>query len=146
MSHVLRMTEEQFAARSADGNRPKQPAPLEHDEQAAFFTWWWQYADLHKLPRCLCFAIPNASALSDSGRVYKWREGLTKGVYDVFLSVRRGAYSGLYIEMKRMGGRVSPEQMSFGNAVLEQGYAAEVCFNAASAIDVADRYLKLRKP
>lgn len=145
MSNVLHQTEEWLAARKSS-KAAKQPVPKEHDEQAEFFAWWWQYADLHKLPRCLCFAIPNASALSASGRIYKWKEGLTAGVFDIFLSIPSKDFHGLYIEMKRNDrSQATDHQRAFGGAVTEQGYAATVCHSAQEAIERATTYLHMRK-
>lgn len=49
--------------------------------------------------------------------------GVKPGVPDMFLPVAREGCHGLYIELKRRdGGRVSPEQTAWMDALARQGY------------------------
>ncbi len=141
---MLRMSEADYLKKKKAGKPDPPPLPTEHQEQAGFFTWWWDYAAFHRLHPKLCFCIPNASALSAAGRIYKWAEGLTAGVYDTFLSIPRGQYHGLYIEFKRKGGKgVSDAQKEFGEAVAYWHYKHAVHYTARDAIREAEDYLKL---
>jgi hypothetical protein len=67
------------------------------------------------------------------------RRGVKKGVADLCLPVRRNRYSGLYIELKRIGGKIRPEQVEFGAFVTEQGFKFAVCegWDAARATIIA---------
>ena len=75
------------------------------------------------------------------GRLQK-RQGVRAGVADLFLSVPRGGRSGLWIEMKRKGGRVRPEQREFLGHMQALGYAGAVCHGADEARDVITAYMK----
>lgn len=74
--------------------------------------------------------------------------GVKAGVYDLFLPVRRGDWSGLYIELKKPGklktknqGR-SDEQVAFAEFVETQGFATLVCDNWESAWNAIVQYLE----
>ena len=78
-------------------------------------------------------------------------QGVTKGVADVCLPVKRGAYSGLYIEMKKPAerpvkvtskGGVSEEQSEFGAFVKSQGFHWCVCYSWQEAASVIEHYLE----
>ena len=69
-------------------------------------------------------------------------EGVRAGVPDLFLSVPRGAYHGLFIEMKKEnGGRVSISQKSMIESLKSQGYAAFVCRGWTEARITIEAYL-----
>jgi hypothetical protein len=118
---ILRMTAEQVAERAAklakfdapaaptkpraqkktrQGIQPAPPLPTEHEQQAAFFSWWNVWAPTQKLWPGLCFAIPNSTPTARDRRM-KSAEGLCVGVPDVFLAVQRGGFGGLFLELKR---------------------------------------------
>jgi hypothetical protein len=107
-------------------------APLEHDEQAAFFA----LVDLHQArhPELACvYAVPNFS-----GRVGKLtaihsaklnREGRRRGVPDINVDVARHGCHGLRIEMKRANATasaVAPEQREWHARLTAQGYRVVV--------------------
>lgn len=96
-------------------------------------------------------AIANGGARGDNEKSRQIRggqlkaEGVKKGVYDVSLPVKRGEYSGLYMELKKEGGRTSKEQQEFGQFVSEQGFASCVCEgwqNAAEQIKLYIEYMQ----
>ena len=68
---------------------------------------------------------------------------MKKGVPDLCLPVPRGEYHGLYIELKKEDGKASPEQLWWGEKLLEQGYFWEVCHGWTSAVRVIQWYLTL---
>jgi hypothetical protein len=51
-------------------------------------------------------------------------QGVLAGVSDVVLPIRNEDFSGVYCELKRAGGTVSPEQKAFLDGVAAQGYLA----------------------
>lgn len=74
-------------------------------------------------------AIPNGGSLGDSEKsrmirgAQKKAEGVKKGVADTFAPFRRNQWPGLYIEMKKLKkGVLSPEQKTFRDFVMSQGY------------------------
>ena len=134
----------------ATGHSGKRSAslPTEHEEQVTVVQW--AAAHEHVEPRLrMLFAIPNAGAGAQKGQAGKMRaEGVKAGVPDLCLPVRAPyakmypPWSGLYIEMKRRkGGRTSPEQQWWHDALRGQGYRVEVCRGADAAIEVLRDYL-----
>jgi hypothetical protein len=111
--------------------------------QAAVFLWasWHEgkWPDLG-----LMFAIPNGGARDTvTGAILK-REGVKKGVPDIFLPVARGPYHGLFIEMKAgKRGKVSAEQEYYLNRLAENGYWSIVCRDADGAILAIKSYMSL---
>lgn len=114
----------------------------EHDEQAAFVYWAellsWKYPDLLML-----FAIPNGGMRSVSVGVALKKEGVKKGVPDMFLAVPRGQYSGLFLEFKYGKGRLSPEQIWWSEKLTEKRYLCVVPFSFEQARDATLAYLSL---
>lgn len=75
------------------------------------------------------------------------RQGVKKGVADIFVPYARHGKYGLYIEMKRRkGGRLRPEQKEFINDMTEEGYATAVCCGAADAIRTTEEYMGWKRP
>ena len=71
------------------------------------------------------------------------KAGNVKGYPDVNLPVRRGKYSGLYVELKRVkGGRIEPEQQEWREHLISQGYQHHFCKGADAAWKVILEYLK----
>lgn len=112
----------------------------EHAHQTALFAW----AALNRLkwPDLVWMhAIPNGG-LRDRITAAKLKaEGVKSGVSDVFLPVKRGVWSGLYIEMKKPGGKPTKEQLDFGTFVLSQGFGFVVCDHWEKARDVIINYM-----
>ena len=69
--------------------------------------------------------------------------GKKAGVSDCFLPVKRERYSGIYIEMKKPGGKASKEQIEFGHFVTEQSFYFVVCYDWESAWKILLWYLNL---
>lgn len=67
--------------------------------------------------------------------------GLKKGVPDLTLDYNNGNYTGLHIELKIKGGRVSPEQKDFLAFLEKQGRKAVVCYGHKETIKVIEEYL-----
>ena len=68
--------------------------------------------------------------------------GVKPGVPDMFLPVAREGCHGLYIELKRRdGGRVSPEQTAWMDALARQGYKTALCHGWDAAREEIQRYL-----
>jgi hypothetical protein len=68
-------------------------------------------------------------------------EGVIPGVPDLCLPVARGGYHGLYMEVKKAGGHVRPDQWEFMEALHEQGYFVRVCNHLGTAIEIIENYL-----
>ncbi|PMQ04185.1 hypothetical protein DyAD56_15970 [Dyella sp. AD56] len=87
------------------------------------------------------FAIPNGGRRSkaEAGRLKA--EGVRSGVHDLFCSVARSGFHGLYIEMKALDGRPSENQIEWLTESIDEGYAAFVCKGAQAAFDVWKAYV-----
>ena len=115
--------------------------PRETDEQAAVIEWWGWKSKAWNIPPHLLFHIPNEGSGSPArGRLLK-RQGVRAGCPDLCLSVARGPFFGLYIEMKKKGGSCTPEQKVFHEDLRAQGYRVEVCYGAQAAIDAITHYM-----
>lgn len=138
----------------------------ESDTQISFFKWWAMTYRAFRVPQCACFHIPNGSALG-TGRE-DWQvtqrmirgkrlkaEGLTGGVFDVFVMVPRAwsldealsrgtghfGWCGLFLEFKRRDAVLRPDQISFKAAADSLGYATNVAWTAGEGIDIVTTYL-----
>ncbi len=125
----------------------------EHDIQSALFSW----AELQKArhPELgLMFAIPNGGKREKrQDRKGRWfspaaqklkREGVKRGIPDIFLACGRAGSHGLFIEMKAQDGKVSPEQALIHELLRAAGYAVIVCYSLESAITLITWYLENR--
>ena len=122
----------------------------EHDIQSALFSWAQLQTAQH--PELgLMFAIPNGGKREKrqdkKGRWYSptaqklKKEGVKRGIPDIFLPCARGGSHGLFIEMKAPDGKVSPEQAGVHKLLWEEGYAVIVCYSLESAITLITWYL-----
>lgn len=153
MAGTLRITPEQasgLVARlrggppvvSARERRKKQAGLPEHDEQVAVIEWANGLAGrVPELARL--FAIPNGGKRSITTAAMLKAEGVRRGVLDLFLPVVRNGVGGLFVEMKRIGGRLSPDQSDWIEYLTGAGYRAVCCQGAASAVLVICEYMGL---
>ena len=119
----------------------KKPVASEAQEQAAVVEWWRFACKKYGVPEVSLMHIANEGTGSAArGRLQK-KQGVRAGVSDLFLSVARGEFCGLWIEMKRQGGRVRPEQREFLEKMRELGYDGKVCHGAESAIEKIHAYM-----
>lgn len=119
----------------------------EHDIQCAVIDWAAWNAGEHPELRML-FAIPNGGMRNVVTAMRLKREGVKRGVPDLFLPCPRGGYHGLFLEMKNgKKGRISEPQSWYIQKLTEQGYMVAVCGDDKSAIEALSDYLrgKLKK-
>ncbi len=117
-----------------------QKAPLEREEQTALMA----YAKLNerRYPELgLLYHIPNGGSRNAIEALNLKRQGVKAGVPDLCLPVARGGYHGLYIELKRKGGRLSAAQRVWIENLRAQGYAVMVCYGFREAADTLEGYL-----
>ena len=89
----------------------------EAQHQMAFFKW----LDLAQpVIRKLTFAIPNGGSRNVLEAVNLKRQGVTKGVADVFVSLPNNNYHGLYIEFKAGKNKLTRYQEVFSNEVVDE--------------------------
>lgn len=114
----------------------------EHDEQVAFVSWARENQAAHPELRNL-FAIPNGAKLpytvNAEGKrfsrqgVFLRTEGLEAGVPDLLLACARCGYHGLFLEMKRKGGKPSANQLHWHKRLIAEGYAVVIPYSAEQA-------------
>lgn len=136
------------------------------------FVAAWEWAESGRMPnraifgKCAEFAIPelrwlhhipNGGSRGDDAKSRAIRgsqmkaQGVRTGVADVCLPVRRGGWSGLYIEMKKPSekpvkatskGGVSDDQAEFGAFVQSQGFGWCVCYSWEEAAAIIEQYMQ----
>lgn len=118
------------------------PVPTEAEEQITLFEWArlqrGRYPELD-----LLFHVPNGGSRhkAEAGRLRA--EGVKAGVPDICLPVPRGKCHGLFIELKRQrGGRIAPEQTSWLEELMKQGYSVAICKGWQSATEIILNYLE----
>ncbi|WP_203449104.1 VRR-NUC domain-containing protein [Pectobacterium brasiliense] len=67
---------------------------------------------------------------------------MKKGVPDLFLALPHGGYSGLWIEMKAKGGKLSAQQEVWLKRLEDAGYRAVCCFGFNQASSAISEYIK----
>lgn len=123
-------------------------AGTESAHQQAVMCWAAMNTATHPELRWL-HHIPNGGARGDDAKTRAIRggklkaEGVKEGVSDLCLPVKRGIYSGLYIEMKKPGGKPSKLQLEFGVFVTEQGFRFCIIDNWQDAVACLTRYLDM---
>lgn len=114
----------------------------EHSHQVTLFAWAalvrQTYPELS-----LLFAIKNEEKSGSAIVGARFRAaGVRSGVSDIMLPVARKGCHGIFIEMKKPGGKASKEQLEFGDKVRVEGYGFCVCDSWEKARDVLIEYLQ----
>lgn len=131
-------------------SNPVTPERLAHNgtednHQAALFCWAALPEQQEKYPQFkhLLFAVPNGGERHVAVAAKMKATGAKRGVPDIFLSVARGGAHGLYIELKKVGGRASKEQIEFMAHAKAANYSAQLCIGWEQARDVLIWYMNL---
>ena len=112
----------------------------EHKHQCLVFGW----AECVKALRPdldMLFAVPNAGKRTPRQGAYMKAEGLQPGFPDIGLLTARFGRHGLFIELKKPKGRVSPEQAAWIDKLEDQNYKACVRYGWLEAIATIEQYL-----
>lgn len=100
------------------------------------------WARLHNTIGPYLIHIPNGGYRNPrEGAKFK-RMGVLRGVSDIFLAKPQNGLHGLWIELKRPGGKLTSDQYNWIKLMLAQGYEAKVCYGFDEAKDVILEYLK----
>jgi VRR-NUC domain len=99
-----------------------------------------KYPDLKWL-----FHIPNGGSRNKFEAVRLKAQGVKSGVPDLCLPILRGRYYGLWIELKKIKGKVSEQQYEWISYLSQQGYYSCVCRGWEAARDMLIWYLELDK-
>jgi hypothetical protein len=113
---------------------------MESDEQKALFAW--AAINRGKHPELeLLYHVPNGGSRHPAEAANLKAQGVKAGVPDICLPVPRGAFHGLYIEMKYGKNKLTVDQKWWLVALSQQGYATAVCYTWESARTVILSYL-----
>lgn len=97
--------------------KPKVKAPTEQQEQFVAHAWLTKKNVIHH-------HSPNGGYRNPIEAAKFKRLGTSAGFPDLFIPYPRKGYHGLFIELKRVsGGKLSPEQVKWGEFLQRQGYA-----------------------
>lgn len=108
----------------------------EHEHQCAFFKWMrLQY------PNVVAFAIPNGGQRHKAVAVKLKREGVLKGIPDVFIADGR---PGMFIEMKADKGSLSDHQKERIGELAMAGYVVAVCHGWEQARESVIKYMETK--
>lgn len=88
------------------------------------------------------YAIPNGGRRDVITGARMKAEGVKAGVPDLFLPIKRGIYSGLYVELKKSNGVVSDDQSKWIDFLPTQGFGVIVCYSWEVARDIIIQYLE----
>jgi hypothetical protein len=111
----------------------------EYQEQCLVFAWAKLNQIRYPLIKYMHCSLEGELTALKAKKMSK--AGLTKGVPDIFLPVSNLYFSGLFIELKRKGGKISLEQIETINFYNTQGFRAIVCYGADEAIKEIKEYL-----
>lgn len=125
--------------------RQAAPPSTEYSECTVFVDWtklaFWDREPLFER----IFKIPNerggrhAIQVRDAGRLA--RIGVKKGFPDYGILIPLRPYAGAFIEAKRPGGRVDPDQVAWRNRLIGFGYWAAIAEDGLDMIRLAREYL-----
>lgn len=120
-------------------------SPTETQIQQAVIRWWglaYRGLGAKDVRSLKAFPMQGGKGVGAMLRGQKMKaEGARTGTPDLFLSVARCGYHGLFIEMKRPGGVVSPDQAQMIALERAEGYCALVCFGFESARSTIEAYM-----
>ena len=99
----------------------------------------------HRYPELsLLYHVPNEGKRSKiTGSILK-QQGLKAGVPDLCLPVARGAYHGLYVELKYGKNKLSDNQKQWLASLSCQGYFTAACWGGDQAFQTILNYLELK--
>ena len=117
----------------------------ESQEQIAFF----QHAEVilrqYKITAPI-YAIPNGGQRNAITGARLKKEGVKRGIPDIFFSCARGGFHGLYLDMKReKGGTLSEFQREMIDRLTHEDYCCVVCSGCEEAIQQLTSYIDMGK-
>ncbi len=121
----------------------KRSGHTESQIQQWFIKWCW--INQRKYPKLrLGFAVPNQGQRDVRNASRMKAEGLRAGVPDWMLPVSQGGnhfYSGLAIEFKRPGGKLTKAQEEYHALLKQEGWCVAICYDWKLAAEIVEDYL-----
>ena len=116
----------------------------EDGHQYALMLWAQQASVRRRWPElALLYHVENERQCTPQQAARRKLMGVKKGVPDLCLPVPRGPYTGLYLELKKPGGRLSEEQKWWLDQLNRQGCCATVCYGWEEARQWLEKYLQM---
>ena len=91
----------------------------------------------------LYFSIPNEAACNSIKGKHLKDTGMRKGVSDMFIAEPHHNFHGMFLELKKASGVLSPEQRQFLRDVEQKNYFTAVCFSVDEAIAILTWYISV---
>lgn len=107
----------------------------EHEIQSAFVD----LIEKHNPHLRLCATVGGARMSISEAKKIK-RQGYRKGIPDLMIYEPRAGYYGLFIEIKKKGGHLSPHQREWLDDLQKRGYRAVVCKGLDQCINEFNHY------
>lgn len=114
---------------------------LEYEAQCRIFEWAKYYESVYPEVALLNSSM-NGVRLSPGLRVKTKKAGMKKGYPDILLPVKRGKYSGLYIELKIGKNKATQEQEWFLKQLANQSFYCAIVYGSDKSIELIKNYLK----
>ena len=95
-----------------------------------------------RYPKKIIFAIPNGGKRGIITATIMKNEGVLAGIPDLFIPEPTHDYHGLFIEMKKPKGIISPAQKEIIKDLKDRNYRVEVCYSFDEFIQIVDNYLR----
>jgi hypothetical protein len=112
--------------------------PTEEQEHLALMDW----IAYQPLLRDIAIHIPNEGKRSwHYGKKLK-RLGLRKGVSDLFIPYPTYQHAGLWLEIKKIGGKLTTSQSEWLNKMRDLGFVAEVGFGYDHCVKIIQDYMR----
>ena len=92
-------------------------------------------------PKHLIFHIPNGEQRSPAVGAKLKRMGVIRGVLDLFIPSPKKGKNGMFMEVKSNAGKISKEQLTFIDHLIEQGYAVAIVNNIDAAQTAIRTYM-----
>ena len=109
-------------------------------EQQALFDWALLWENAHPELKAM-FHVTNEGKRSKANGAALRRGGLKKGVPDIWLTVPKGEYHGLVIELKADRNRVTEDQQEWLERQAKYGWRSFACWGFEAAAKVVAEYL-----
>ena len=115
----------------------------EHDHQVRVVDWCdFESPVAFRLKAKQIYAIPNGGHCNPAVAAKLKAEGVRKGIPDLHLPIATGRDHGLYIEMKKPGGRPTAEQLVRMAQLRKNGYRAVIAEGWREAVAIITDYLE----
>lgn len=120
----------------------------ENQEEILVINWWNEHCKDYNLPEIALAHVRNEEP-SAQKRAFNAKMGVRSGFPDLILTVPRGYYHGLFLELKRESvyskrnplAGLSENQINFKDFLNSQGYLSVVCYGHHDAIKTLQIYL-----